>query len=183
MTALSNRERRLVAIAILLGLVAVVWLGLISPILSGFAERSAERERLRGEFARNERLVAGIAPLRREIERQTLAKDDFHTPGDTVVAATEALKERLGVLVTAQGGEMRAVQDVSNRPGWAQVWIEARLTLPQLVGIMTKVQSQPPYLAVNALNISADRALQSGTLDLMDVRIEVSSPIIPTKPR
>jgi hypothetical protein len=57
------------------------------------------------------------------------------------------------------------------------------MSLPQLVGALTKIQNQTPYLAVNGVTVSADKALQSGTLDIMDVRIEVSSPIALTKSR
>jgi Type II secretion system (T2SS), protein M len=183
MTNLSPRERRLVAIVLLLAFIALLWLGIISPLIDGFSTRAEERIKLQTQFAHNERTISTIASLRRSIEQQRLNTVDYRTPGDTVIDATEALKERLGTLVTADGGELRAVQDLSDRPGWARVWAEARLTLPQLITALTKVQNQPPYLAVNGVTVSADRALQSGKLDQMDVRIEVSSPITPTKSR
>ena len=75
------------------------------------------------------------------------------------------------------------MQEVSDRPGWARAWVEARMTLPQMIATLEKVQNQPPYLVVNSLTISADRALQSGKLDLMDIRIEASSPASAPKPR
>jgi type II secretory pathway component PulM len=183
MNSLSPRERRLIAIALLLGVIALVWLAIILPFFDGFTSRAEQRALLQQQFARNERQIATIAPLRRSIELQRLNKSDFRTAGDSVVAATETLKERLSDLVTANGGELRAVQDVSDQPGWARIWAESRMSLPQLVSTLTKVQNQPPYLAVNGVTISADRALQSGKLDIMDVRIEISSPIAPTKSR
>ncbi len=184
MTAnMSARERKLVAILILLGLLAALWLGLISPVINGFTGRAALREQLHGEFARNERQIASIPRLRRSIEQQRLGNADFRTAGPNVLAATETLKERMTDLVSTEGGELRAVQDVSNRPGWARIWIEAKMTLPQLVSALTKAQNQTPFLVVNGVSIAADKALQSGKLDILDVRIEVSSPIALTKSR
>jgi Type II secretion system (T2SS), protein M len=183
MASLSLRERRLVAIALLLAVIAVLWLGILSPLIDGFSTRAEQRIQLQQQFVRNERQIATIAPMRRSIEQQRLGSADYRTPGDTVADATEALKERLGVVVTEGGGELRAIQDVSDQPGWARVWAEARMELPQLIKTLTSVQNQPPYLAVNGVTVSADRALQSGKLDQMDVRIEVSSPIAPTKSR
>ncbi len=70
MTSLSDRERRLVAILILIALIALGWLAIVSPILSGFEARAAERERLTLVQASNERLIDNVARLRRTAEAQ-----------------------------------------------------------------------------------------------------------------
>ena len=183
MNSLTPRERKLVAIGILIALITLVWGVIISPILSGFDARAAERERLAGAFARNERLIASVPRLRTIIEARATDAANFRTEGINAAAATEALKERLGGEVASNGGELRAMQEIGDRPGWVRAWVEARMTLPQLIGTLEKVQNQPPYLAVNSLTISADRALQSGKLDLMDIRIEASSPATLAKSR
>lgn len=183
MNNLTARERKLVAIGLLVGLFALAWYLVISPILDGFAERRMAREELAVRFASNERLIASLPRLRKTIEARAAESRNFRMEGETLAAVTEALKERLGAQVAANGGELRAMQDVSDQPGWARAWVEARMTLPQLIATLETLQNQPPYLAVNALTISADRALQSGRLDLMDVRIEASSPASTPKPR
>lgn len=183
MNSLSPRERKIVAIGILVGLIALVWFVLIVPVTAGFAARSAERALLTARFAGNERLIASIPRLRNAIESRKADFKNFRTEGESFAAVTEALKERLGAQVAASGGELRAMQEVSDRPGWARAWVEARMTLPQMIATLEKVQNQPPYLVVNSLTISADRALQSGKLDLMDIRIEASSPASAPKPR
>jgi hypothetical protein len=183
MNSLTARERKIVAIGILVGLIALVWFALIAPIMSGFAARTVERERLSARFASNERLIASIPRLRNAIENRAADFKNFRTEGESFAAVTEALKERLGAQIATGGGELRAMQEVSDQPGWARAWVEARMTLPQMIGTLEKIQNQPPYLAVNSLTISADRALQSGKLDLMDIRIEASSPASAPKPR
>lgn len=183
MNSLTARERKIVAIGILVGLFALIWFALIAPVTQGFAARTAERERLSARFASNERLIASIPRLRNAIENRNADFKNFRTEGESFAAVTEALKERLGAQIATSGGELRAMQEVSDKPGWARAWVEARMTLPQMIATLEKLQNQPPYLAVNSLTISADRALQSGKLDLMDIRIEASSPASAPKPR
>lgn len=183
MNSLTQRERKLVAIGLLVGLIALIWYAFASPVLDGFVRRSAEREALAARFASNERLIASIPRLRKAIETRSADAKNFRIEGETLTAVTETLKEKLGAHIAASGGELRAMQDVSDQPGWARAWVEARMTLPQLISALEKIQNQPPYLAVNAVTISADRALQSGRLDLMDIRIEASSPAATPKPR
>lgn len=181
MNSISARERRLIAILILIGLTAFAWLGVISPVVSGFTARAEQREDLQQQFARNERQIAAITRLRKAVEAQRRGDVDFRTTGATAEDATEALKERVTDVVVGQGGELRAVQDVGDEPGWARIWVEAKMSLPQMTTTLTKLQNQTPFLAVNGVTIAADRALQSGDLDILDVRIEVSSPIAITQ--
>lgn len=181
MNSLSPREQRLIAILILLAIIATVWFALISPILAGFANRAEQRTALSQQFVSNDRLISGIARLRRQGEAQRIDYARFHTGGTTLAESSDLLSERLGNAVSAAGGDVRSVQDVSDRPGWARASIEARMTLAQSIALLDSLQNVPPLLVINALILSADRSLVSGKLDLMDIRIEVSSPIAPTK--
>jgi hypothetical protein len=183
MNSLTARERKILAIGILVGVIALIWFVIIAPIMGGFSERAAERERLSARFAGNERLIANIPRLRKAVEKGSADFRNFRIEGESFAVVTEALKERLGAQVAASGGELRAIQEVDDKPGWVRAWVESRMTLPQMIASLEKLQNQPPYLAVTTLTISADRALQSGKLDLMDIRIEAASPASAPKPR
>ena len=86
MSGLSDRERRLIAVLILVALIAFGWLAVLSPIISGFETRAAERERLALVQASNQRLIDNIARLRRQAEAQKADSARFHiiapTPED-----------------------------------------------------------------------------------------------------
>lgn len=174
MMSLSLRERRLVAILILLGMIAVAWFGIIAPIANSFAARAAERVRLSQTFAANERLIASLPRLRAQAERLKLDDARFHFVAPNAGAAAELLKERMANQITAAGAELKSMQDVPARPGWVSAWAECRLTLPQLLGLLETLQNDAPYLVITTLTISADRATQSGKLDALDVRIETA---------
>ena len=74
MNGLALRERRLIAIALLLALVAAVWLGVVRPVIGGFQDRADQRigsaERLRPQRAGDPQLSPaarrgpGPSPLR-----------------------------------------------------------------------------------------------------------------------
>jgi len=83
------------------------------------------------------------------------------------------------VTTAAAGGQVTALQDVPATPGEVRAWIQGRMTLPQLQQMLVRVNHTPPYLVTESLRISADRALETGRLDLLDIRLETSIPHIP----
>lgn len=176
MTRLSLRERRLVAIAILVALVAAVVRGLIMPIVDGFATRDADRAALLATWAADERAVVQIASVRRAAEAQRRDAARFRLAGDTALLAADRFKERIGTAITATGGELRSIEDVAARPGMIRVRTDTRLTTGQLVTLLTGLQRGEPLLIVETLNLAADQALQTGRAGPMDVRLEISAP-------
>ena len=183
MSSLSERERKLVAILILIGGIALVWLVVISPIVAGFHARALERDMLANSFSRNQRLIASIPRLRAQAEAQKQDAAQFHATAANLTAASELLKERLSTQIAAAGGEIKSVQDIADRPGWVRASADGRIALPQLLGLLNHLQNDAPLLVINSLSLSADRALQSGHLDLMEFHLEASGNPILAKPR
>lgn len=72
MRTLSPRERKLIAVLILVAAVALVLAGVIGPIVSGFSERAARRDALIQTFHANEQRIASLGALQAEAERQAL---------------------------------------------------------------------------------------------------------------
>ncbi|MFM9827775.1 MAG: type II secretion system protein GspM [Sphingomonas sp.] len=179
MAQLSARERRLIAVLLLVAAVAVAWVAVVAPIIDGFAARAAEHERLRAVFAANGRLVANIPRLRRLAEAQRAQTGSFQIVAGDAVAAQEILKERLSSAVERAGGTTTATEDVEGDAGWVQAWVQARATQAQMIRVLADLQNSTPYLVVTSVAVSADRAGQSdgsassdGTLD---IRIEVAA--------
>lgn len=174
MTQLSARERRLVAIAILVAMIALLLYVVILPIVDGFAERSQAREALLETFTRDERAVVQIASTRRAAEAQRRDSSRYRLPGTNAAAAADALKERLAAAITATGGDLRAIEDVAAAPGYIQVRSDARLTPGQLTQLLTGIQRGEPLLVIEDLAVTATEAFQTGRSGPMDVRLEIS---------
>lgn len=175
----TAREKRLVAIGLLVLAVALVWLLGIAPIAAGFAERDARRERLLLEYRHNTRSIAAIPRLRRQAERQSEALAGFVLAAPDSAAATQLLRERIERVVTEAGGEFLAGEDADAPAGWVAVRAGARLTLDQLARTLSRLGDEPPWLVIDALDVSADQALVNGRLNPMEVSFEAQ---VPTRP-
>jgi type II secretory pathway component PulM len=183
MKAMTARERKLVAIGLLVAAFALLYLGLIQPILGGFADREARREQLRVQFSQNERMIARIATLRRtaEAQRELLPLYSLRAPNSE--QAAERLKERLGETLTKAGGQLSATNSVDAMPGWVRASGAGQMSHEQLVTWLGMLRNDQPYLAMESLTVVADRALNSGRPDLMDVTLETSIPFSQTNAR
>jgi hypothetical protein len=170
---MNPRERRFVAIGILIAAVAGAWLLVIDPVVGGFVDRAAEREELSDRFARNERLISGAALWRAQARTQAETADGFAIAAPTEALAVETLKAR----VKQQMGPVTAVTAIDHaRPGWVRVRAQLNLTLQQLYTGLRRLESSEPYVVVDHLSVGADRALQTGQSSELAVRIEVAAP-------
>ncbi len=70
MNPLNPREKRIVAIGILVAVIAIAWVGIISPLAEGFMARAAERHELLNIYARNQRVLEGIPVWRAQASAQ-----------------------------------------------------------------------------------------------------------------
>jgi len=174
MTSLSARERRLVAIALLVAVVALLLYLVILPITGGFAARADERAALQETYSRDERAVGQIVSVRRVAEAQKRDAGRFRLAGANSIRATDLLKERVAAAIVASGGDLRAVEDVAAGSGQILIRLDARLTNDQLTGLLFTLQNDEPLLVIETLSVTATEASQTGRSGPMDIRIEVS---------
>jgi general secretion pathway protein M len=183
LTQLSLRERRLVAVALLAALLAMVLYAIILPVINGFSDRAAERAALIATFERDERAVVQIDSIRRAAEAQRRDAARYHLQGGSAAVAADLLKERVAAAITASGGDLRAVDDVAAAAGTLQVRADARLTTSQLTAVLASLQAGEPLLVVEKLSVAATQAFQTGRSGPMDVQIETSGSYSTPAPR
>lgn len=175
--ALSPRERRLVALLILVALVALCWFLVVSPIVAGFAERAAAREALSLRYVHDLRTIAAIPRLRRQAEEERAALAPLVLRVRSGDDAREWLKSRLERSVEQSGGEWRDAVDAGAPAGWVGARAEARLTLPQLVGVLKALEGGPPWLVVDRLTVATGDAELQRDPSVLDVQVDVMVPI------
>jgi general secretion pathway protein M len=171
MTRLTPRERKLVAVGLLVLAVAVIWLGLIAPVVGGFARRAVERRELISTYERNQRLLAAAPGWRVQAEMLKRTSAAYAISAASQGQAQELLDQRLMASTTHDGGRMPVVQDLQGDlpSGWIGARADAQLTLPQLIASLRRLENEEPYVVVQHLSISAGQ-VPSGPLD---VRLEV----------
>lgn len=183
MNRLTARERRLVALLLLVAAFAAVWLLVVAPLVGGFADRAAERDELRATYARDDSVIGQIAQLRRHADRQRRDRARFQIAAPTIAAAQAALKQSLTGSVTAVGGEVRSAQDLPSPAGAVRARIDCRLTLGQLQTLLVRLGNALPLFVVEGLTVAADESFQTGRLGLLDVRLEITADTAAPAPR
>ena len=176
MRPVSPRERRLVALLILIALIALAWFIIVSPITAGFSARAEQRAQLHLRYLHNQRTMASIPRLRREAEEARRHIDTYVIGALNTEAGREVLKQRLQRIVERNGGEVRGVGDAEADTGWAKATMAARVSLPQLITILDQLQNTPPWLIVETLSVEANDALVTGQSSTMDVQFEAAIP-------
>ena len=178
MRPLEPRERKVVAVAILLAALVVAWYALVNPLLVGFIDRAEERSELLATYQKNQRVLAGIANWREEADQQSATQSQYAIVAPTKVLAAENLKQRLNRLANMVGGSVQTVSELpAESDGWVRVRADMQLTMSQLYKSLSRLENEAPYVVVGYVSVVADRAVQTGHLATMDVRIEVSAPV------
>jgi Type II secretion system (T2SS), protein M subtype b len=177
MRPLNARERKFVAVVILIAAIAGVWLIIVDPVVGGFLDRADERAELADRYARNERLISAVALWRAQAHAQDESAGQYAILAPTEALAVETLKTRIKQFATG-GGRVAAVQAIDDRarPGWVRVRADLELTLQQLYAGLKRLEGGVPYVVVDHLTVGADRAFQTGQASPLAVRIEVSAP-------
>lgn len=183
MRPLSRRESRLTALLILVGVIATVQLAIVGPIVAGFADRARERDDLTARYTRNNRIIAGIPRLRREAEARSQVMRDYVLYAPDGGSAAEQLRQRMQSAVLAAGGTFRGGEDIAAPPRTAGTRVTARLSWPQLLAMIARLQQERPYLTITSLAIGADDAAVSGQAGSLDVQLEATLPYSPAAVR
>jgi len=177
MRPLSARERRLIAVGLLLLAIAGVYLLVLQPLVGGFFDRAAERRRLEAELKNDGRIVAALPTWRAaaEAQRRTASRFALGAPSDSL--AGEALKDRLEHLAADEGYALNAVEDLpaDASAGTTRVRADMTLSLTQLTDSIRRLENEGAYVVVDYLAISADEAFVSRRLAPVRVRLELSA--------
>lgn len=176
MSGLSLRERRLIALLLLVLALAAAWFAVVGPIVDGFAARSAEREQLTEERSRGQRLIEALGSWRALAARQRATSADFAMRAPTEDAALDLAKQRLLSVVLAQGGVIKSIHEQPGEPGEVRLRAELQLSLTQLTSSLRLIENQKPYVIIEKLSIASDQSAVSGRLSPMDVSIDLGFP-------
>ena len=152
---------RLLALAILVGLCAIVWLGAAQPLFglfAGYRETVAKAEeqlpRLRALAAMAPSLEAELA----RIERDPTARTRQLTGGNDALAAAD-LQNRLGRIAAANGVVLRSIQILPPQEEESFRRIAVRVALEgdtkALLRILYGLETAPTLLFVDNLEVRA----------------------------
>lgn len=176
MTALSLRERRLIALALLLLFFSILIFGIVTPVIDGFRSRSDARDQLYSQMARNDRSISNLPIWRSQANSQKKDANRYAILAPTRSAAADIFREDIQQLFVKSGAVVRSAQDAPSVEGWLKLRIDSQMSLTQIVDCLKQIQLFQKTTVINAITISADRAFTNGRLSPMDIRLEISIP-------
>ena len=177
MNGLALRERRLIAVALLLALVAVAWLGIVRPVMDGFADRADRRASALDDYTRNARVIRSYRRLRMEALAQARDAIAFEIVAPSPAAATELARDRLGRDLAASGASVHAVRQQPSGPATVRLSADFQISLAGLNTLFRRVHDQAPSGIVDSLSVAADSVAANGAAvrpSLLEVRLDVS---------
>lgn len=181
MRPLSPRERKLVAVLILVLAVSLVLMLVIGPVVSGFTERAARRDALVQTFHANEQRIGSLNALQAEAERQVGEMRALFMAAPDPDEAGESLRARIEAAALEAGADVKASEALPADDGWARAALDVRLGHTQLAGLLARLNALKPALALDGLTVIAEDALTNPKSDVLDVRLEATAPFVPAR--
>lgn len=179
MRVMSQRERRLVAVGLLIAVVSGLLNLSILPLVSGFSERAAKRELLLEEYRQLDREIGYLPRLRRKAHAQAAAHRQFVMSAASAELAGVALEERLRAGIEEVGGEYRIIEHAAIDKNQIVARATARMSLSSLTQLFERLQNEKPYLSISPVTLNADAALATHKSEPLDVKLEIIVPFVP----
>lgn len=175
MNGLTARERRLVAVGLLVAAAAVVWLLVVSPVLSGFAARAQARERLREELTRNVRLLESQPAARLQAANADRDAVVFALAAPSPAQAAEAARSRLTSAVETEGGAVRGLRGLEAPARRVRLQADLRMSWIGLTRLIRRLETDRPFATVDALEVTANGApALSSAATPLEIRLELT---------
>ena len=174
MMGISEREQRLVALAVLVGFVTVVWLGLLAPLLSGFDNRQVQRARAQVELSRSARLLVQGPQLRTALKTEEQAVSAAAFKESSKVAAFDAARDRL--ISDAQANDLRltALHNLSSPPSEVRLDADVHGDLGQIASFIQRLENATPFASIDQLVINSVEAPPGDPEPPLEARIVVA---------
>jgi hypothetical protein len=181
MMDMSLRERRLLALAILVAVVAFIWLAAVVPILNGFAARQDAREAAVATLRQNARAIPAYHDTQLKLAALRRAAPAWAVLAASPPTATELARARVSRDVADSGGVLEALRDQPGRPDLIQLQGDARIDLIGLQVLLRHLEEDHPAGVINALIVAAPDATAGQHASALQVRFDVSFSYVPSR--
>ena len=169
MNAFSPATRRIIAVALLVAAIALLWRLIVLPLQEHYQERADVAAAQQDLLERYRRLADSRGSLRArldEMRRQPLSQEGYLT-GDSETLVAAELQNLVRTTVERNGGRLESTQILppANEAGYRRVTLRVRMSVggEGLFRILYDLESSLPYLFVDGVDIvSRDRSGRRG---------------------
>lgn len=153
---------RILAVALLITVLATVWLGVVVPLSDWYGERAETIDRQTTLTRRMAQIAADLPRLRAQAATTQTAVPVTVLDGTTDAVAGAALQQRLQQIASGLGATLTSTELLSGDPAGAYRRIGIRIAVssnwPVIVRLLDAIASDTPRLLVNDLQIQSMRA-------------------------
>lgn len=186
---LPSWASRLCAVALLLVLLAAVYLYVVSPVLAAYREADEDLAQTRDLLVRYERLAAAKLSHEGQLAELSARQADtgIYLSGTTDALAAAELQDRIRRAVVRHGGQLRSIQslpagsDGEFRDIAVRVQINANLS--SFHHLIYQLEAEKPFLFVDHLDVRNRRANRRSALENLDpelaIRFDISGYLRP----
>ncbi|MDH3737772.1 MAG: type II secretion system protein GspM [Alphaproteobacteria bacterium] len=157
--ALSPLLSRLVAVALLVLVIVLVWTIFLGPVRAGFAAQDVRITRATQLLERYEKALGDEPKLRAEIEqlrKSDGSPDPFLTGGSAQIIAAK-LQNQIQTLVAGEPGDIRSIQVLpeAEEDGFERIGLRVTLTagIPTMQKVFYDIESSIPALFIDNLDV------------------------------
>jgi hypothetical protein len=172
---------RVLALAVLLGLLLLAWFAVVSPLIGLVTERQSDIETLQGRLANLHATIARIPELER---RGRAAKARLDAAGSIWIGASDAaiaasLQDQLRQAVANGNGTVKSTSYLGSTPEkdleTIRIHLSADGTLDTLLQTLAAVETARPPLFVESMKIAAPAQFTADTPPILALDFEISA--------
>jgi general secretion pathway protein M len=174
----TTRARRLLALALLVGLIAAAWLAVVQPLLgwraaaeARLAEAQSTLGRYRAVEGRSEEIARQAADLRQVAKRESL-----FLPGATAGQAAAALQDAIKAALAAADARADSIQalETSAEGGLVRIAMRVRLSADtkSLQKLLHGLEAGRPVVMLEGVYVRARSFRADGQERNLDVRFD-----------
>jgi len=176
----EGRPGQILAVGGALVLLAVVWLGLVSPGLDWYFKRETMLQDTLSQAAHMQAQVQALPALRAAAAASASGDaGQVLVPGDSDAISGANLQADLTNLAQSAGTSLDSVENVSATPVGSLrrigVAVSMSTTWPTLVAFLTAIESAQPRMMVDDLSVSSDATPDAGQDVALQANFTVSA--------
>jgi len=154
-----GRQGRILAASLAVLTLAVAWIGIVSPVLDWYGERSARLNELYARAARERALIDTLPALQKQATEAAKTPTRAVLSGGTDAIAGAALQEQVRTMATAAAADLTSIETLPAEQAGAYRRIGVRLELsarlPVLVDLLKAVDDAQPSMLADDIHLTA----------------------------
>ena len=174
MNALSEREQKLIAGALLMAVLAALWLGAVSPWIQGFELRRGRRETALHELGQNARLLANGRVLRNNLASQERLAASVAFVAPSTAIGTDLARRRVISAAQAEALQLSSLRSTTGTALNLRLEAEVHGDLTQLTHFIQDLENGKPCASVDAIVINAATPEQSASSVLLEAHLAIT---------